>query len=367
MIGGKQDSRIRQIQAILRENDVGLALITPSSELFYAIGIDLPQTERFNALLVPPDGKAAILVPKLQQPLVEDLAVEFELITWDETQDPIKLATDHIPQKSPGSVAVDGHMRSSFLLRLQELSSNIRFLDASALLSPLRKCKTKTELAILEELGAGFDRIWNDFVHGTAILGLTEREITHRIGVLAKDHGFDGLTWCDVGSGPNGASPLHHCSDRVIEAGDPIVIDFAAKRGGYYMDTCRTPVAGEADPEFVAIYDIVNQAYDAALAAVEPGVSAQAVDCAARDVISAAGYGDYFMHRVGHGLGIDPHEAPYIVAGNQELLREGMVFSIEPGIYIPGRWGVRTENIIAVTANAGVSLNQFGRELVSLK
>jgi hypothetical protein len=212
-----------------------------------------------------------------------------------------------------------------------------------------------------------WEQFWDEFIHETAIVGMTEREVTYRIGELARKHGFDSLAWCDVGSGPNGASPLHHWSDRPILAGDPVVIDFAAKRDGYYMDTCRTPVAGKADREFLKIYDIVNRAHETALVKVAPGVPAEAVDRAAREVISQAGYGEHFIHRVGHGLGIDAHEAPYIVSGNTEPLREGMVFSIEPGIYIPDRWGVRIENIIAVTADAGIALNNFGRELVEMK
>jgi Xaa-Pro aminopeptidase len=359
--------KIGGIQAIMRENKMDLVLVTPSSDLFYAIGRNLPQTERFNALLLPVEGQAAILVPKLQEPLVSDLSDQFEVLVWDETQDPVRLASDYIASKSASSVAVDGHMWANFLLRLQAMNKNVIFHNASDLLAPLRECKSKAELAILEDLGSRFDNIWQEFVRDTAILGMTEREVTFRIGELARKHGFDSLAWCDVGSGPNGASPLHHWSDRPILAGDPIVIDFAAKKDGYYMDTCRTPVAGPADPEFQKIYDIVNRAYEAALAEIAPGVPAESVDRAARDVISEAGFGDYFIHRVGHGLGIDAHEAPYIVSGNTEPLREGMVFSIEPGIYIPDRWGVRIENIIAVTADAGIALNNFGRELVEMK
>ncbi len=256
-------------------------------------------------------------------------------------------------------------MWSSFTIRLKALNPSVEFVDAEPMTSVLRSVKEPGEIDILVDHARRFDAIWADF-RASHIIGLTEHEIALRLNKLGGDHGFQSLAWCDVGSGPNGASPLHHGSDRRIEAGDPIVIDFAAERDGYYMDTCRTPVAGEPHPEFLKIYDIVNRAYEQAVQAIRPGVEAQAVDAAARAVISEAGYGEFFIHRVGHGLGMDAHEQPYLVNGNRQLLEAGMVCSNEPGIYIPGRWGVRTENIMLVTEDGTRSLSHFSRDLVVL-
>jgi len=359
--------KVVAIQKMMQGKGMGTVLVTPSSSLFFTIGRKLPQTERFNAILIPVRGRAAIVVPVLQRPLVADLEDEFDILVWDEAQDPIQLAAEFIANQQDKTVAVDGQMSAGFLLSLQNLSQDVSYFNATSLIAPLRTCKSPSELALLDDLGVRFDRIWQDFVENTSMVGMTEYEIFRRIAAIASDHGFTELAWCDVGSGPNGASPLHHWSQRKVEPGDPVVIDFAAISEGYYMDTCRTPVAHEAHEQFVEIYDIVNRAYEAAFDLVRPGVAAENIDAAARQVISTAGYGEYFIHRLGHGLGIDGHEAPYIVDGNKQLLEEGMTFSIEPGIYIPNRWGVRTENIVTVTENGARSFNQFSRELVEMQ
>src|SRR5690606_31544852 len=254
--------------------------------------------------------------------LVSVTPFDCRVVAWDETENPLRLVAGIVG--AAARVGFNAHFWASFLLPLQSLVKDASFVDASELLGRLRISKDSGEVAILEGLGARFDAIWADFCAGP-VIGLTEYDIAMKLADLARDHGFPGLAWCDVGSGPNGASPLHHWSDRRIEAGDPIVIDFAAERDGYYMDTCRTPVAGEPHPEFVEIYDIVNRAYEQAANAIQPGAEAQSVDAAARSVISDAGYGEFFIHRVGHGLGMDAHEQPYLVNGNRQILEAGMV------------------------------------------
>jgi Xaa-Pro aminopeptidase len=362
-----RSERIRAVQEGMREHEIDLLLAGPSSDMRYLIGRVLPATERFNAVLVPRTGRATIVVPRLQVPLVDNLTGDLDLLIWDETEEPTRMTAAHIGQGGARTVAVSGHLWASFLLPLQAHLPSTTFTDAAAVLAPLRLCKDASEIAHLEDAAHRFDSVWTDFFSNVRVIGSTEREIAQRLSEIARDHGFDSLAWCDVGSGPNGASPLHHWSDRRVEPGDPIVIDFAAMRNGYFTDTCRTPVAGEPDPEFLEIYDVVNCAHEAAAAAIRPGAVAAEIDAAARKVIADAGFGDYFIHRVGHGLGIDAHEEPYLVSGNELRLAPGMVFSNEPGIYIPGRWGVRIENIMVVTNDAGRSLNRLGRELVVLE
>lgn len=359
--------RISSLRDGMAERDVDLAIIAPSADMYHLIGRKLPLTERFNAVLMPRAGRPRIIVPRLQSPLVQDLADTFDIAVWDETEYPLALVASYSEAIGARSIAVNGHFWSSFLLRLQALHPKVRFVDASPITAAARLHKGKEEIALLEDAGGRFDAIWAEFFAHGRLVGVTERDVVRQIGELVSAQGFDPMAWCDVGSGPNGASPLHHHSDRVIQPGDPVVIDFAATLHGYYMDTCRTPVAGEPDPSFVAIYDVVNAAYEAASHAIRPGVEAQAIDRAARDVIDAAGYGPCFLHRLGHGLGIEAHEEPYIVNGNALKLAPGMVFSNEPGIYIEGRWGVRTENIMLVTEEGGRSFNEATRALTVMR
>ncbi len=360
------EARLAAARDAMATAGVDFLVIGPSSDMIYLLGRKLPVTERFNALLVPASGRPIVVVPRLQVPLVEGLPLDAERKIWDETEDPIQIVSAIAEQASARRIAVNEHLHASFLLALQNRLTAASFTDAGPLIQPLRLCKDAGEVALLDDLGQRFDTVWEAFWASGPLVGATENEIAQRITALLLDHGFEAVAWCDVGGGPNGASPLHHGSARPIEPGDPVVIDFAAVRDGYYMDTCRTPVAGEPAPEFVTIYDVVSRAHDAAMAAIRPGVAAAAIDSAARDVIAAAGHGDRFIHRTGHGLGIDAHENPYIVAGNETALAPGMVFSVEPGIYVPDLWGVRIESIVLVTETGGRSFTEASRALVQM-
>jgi len=360
-----QKLRIEALQRRMQAAGIDAALIGPSAGMEYLIGGRLPLTERLNLLIVPKTGQCQLILPKLQAPLAQALADNVGIAIWDEDVAPLDLVAQVV--KDARKVGIDSHMWAVFLLGLQQRLRDVHFVDISPLLSAARICKDGEELAILEEAGRRFDAIWTQFFEMGRLSGRTENEIAASIKEMTLAHGFDAMLWCDVGSGPNGASPLHHGSNRCVERGDPVVIDFAATYKGYVMDTCRTPVAGEPHPDFLIIYNTVNAAYEAGLGAVGPGVPAEAVDHAARRVIEDAGFGPQFLHRLGHGLGIDAHEEPYIVKGNAYRLRPGMVFSNEPGIYVAGRWGVRIENIIVVTEEGGRSLNSVTRQLVVME
>jgi Xaa-Pro aminopeptidase len=349
----------------MQDLDLDLLVFGPSADMHYFSGLRLPLTERFNALAVAKRGPALFIAPKLQEPLLEKLAHGgFRTCVWAEGESPFRGLEDLVPK--PRRIGVGARLWSTFLLEMQRTFPTAAFCQAEQATTELRIAKDAEEIAILEDAARRFDAIWEEFFTTERLIGRTEMDIRRCFGDLVVRHGFEGLAWCDVGSGPNGASPLHHGSEKRISAGEPVVIDFAASRDGYFMDTCRTPVAGEPDPEFVVIYDTVNRAYEAAAALIRPGVAAEAVDAAARKTICDAGHGDRFIHRLGHGLGLDEHEPPYIIAGNDAPLREGMVFSNEPGIYVPGRWGVRIENIMLVTPTGGRSLNDASRALVTM-
>lgn len=360
-------SRIAALRSKMKENDVDALIVSATSDMLYLIGRKLPNTERFNALILGQTGNPYLVVPELQYPLVASLVENAEIITWAETTDPIRVASDLLHRLDARSVAVDGLMRGAFLLRLQErVGRQVRFSDGTPLTAQVRLLKDADEIVRLTDAGGRFDAIWEAFWKNGRLVGVSEREVVEQIRKLLFAHGFDTMEWCDVGSGPNGASPLHHHSDRIIQPGDPVVIDFAGTIGGYFMDTCRTPVAGTPLPGFIEIHEITRKAHEAANERARPGIAAGDVDQAARDVIAKAGYGERFMHRLGHGLGLDAHEEPYIIAANRLRLQPGMVYSNEPGIYIDGKWGVRIEDIILMTSDGARSLNSATRDLVSM-
>jgi len=349
----------------MKERGVDALLIGATSDMSYVIGRRLPVTERFNAIVITQTGQPYLIVPHLQLPLVSSLSDEIAILPWKETVDPIRMVANLVERLDLRSIAVDGLMRSGFLLRLQAcLGQSVSFSNGSDLTAGIRLFKDADEMSILSDAAKRFDEIWQEFWSNGRLLGVSERNVMEQIRNLLYDSGFETMDWCDVGSGPNGASPLHHHSERIIQAGDPVVIDFAGTINGYFMDTCRTPVAGAPDPEFLDIYAIVQGAHDAANAIAQPGVPAKDVDRAAREVIQKAGYGDKFIHRLGHGLGLDAHEHPYIISDNTSPLQPGMVYSNEPGIYITGKWGVRIEDIIVMTERGARSLNNTTRDIV---
>jgi Xaa-Pro aminopeptidase len=230
----------------------------------------------------------------------------------------------------------------------------------------LRVRKDPTELERLAEASRRHDLVFDDLCADGTLVGSTENEITARIRSLMAHHDLADVAWIDVSAGPDTASALHAGGDRPVQSGDPVVIDFAGAWEGYFGDICRTPIAGEPALELTAIYAVVLEAIETAFDGIRPGMTAQAVDQLARGVIDAHDYGEFFVHRLGHGVGVSPHEHPYLVPGNADPLESGMTFSIEPGIYIPERFGIRIEDIVAVTASGARRLNNARRELTVL-
>lgn len=352
--------RLGRLQAEMKGADIRLAILGPFATSHYLFGSSLPDTARFNCVLVPDSGTPTFFVPRIQLSLVP---AGFATAVWEEDQDPFALLAS---LAGPALVGIDNRIRSGFLLRIQQALAGATFQDLAQLTTSLRLLKDGNALSILGEAGRRFDAIWDEFFATGKLIGRTENDVRRQIGRLILGHGFDSIAWIDVGSGPNGASPLHVGSERIIEAGDPVVIDFAATLDGYHMDTCRTPVAGSASEHFVKILDIANRAYDAAEAAARPGIKASRLDAVARDIISEHGFGENFLHRLGHGLGLEPHEPPFIVSGNDLVLQPGMVFSNEPGIYLAEQYGVRVENILALTEDGFLRFGNATRKLVEM-
>jgi Xaa-Pro aminopeptidase len=258
-------------------------------------------------------------------------------------------------------IVIDEAMRSHFALIVIEALSNPTYEFTGSTIGALRMRKDQTEFINLKENALIDDRAMQA---GFAAIkeGVTELEIGEAINNHFISEGAKPQ-FCIVGSGPNGAFPHHHTGDRKVEYGDAVLIDIGGRKGTFPSDMTRMSVLGEPPEGYLEIHAIVERAVQAAMATAKPGVMAKDVDAAARDVITEAGYGEFFVHRLGHGLGIDIHEPPYITATSEVILDEGMVFSIEPGIYLQGRFGVRLEEIVILRADGPEILSELSRKL----
>ena len=253
-------------------------------------------------------------------------------------------------------------MWATFVLRLRAALDPVDLVTAGACLASLRRVKSAEEVDRLRAAGEAADAAMHA-ITDERLSGRTEAEISVRVRTLLLEAGHDSADFAIVGSGPNSASPHHEPGERVLGPGDAIVLDIGGTRDGYCSDTTRTAFVGEPPAEFAELYEVLERAQAAACDAVRPGVAAEEVDAAARRIIEAAGHGSHFIHRTGHGIGMETHEEPYLVAGNREPLQAGHAFSIEPGIYVPGRWGARIEDIMVCTADGGERLNRTPRSL----
>lgn len=336
-------------------------LITPSADLVYLTGYDPLPLERLTCLVVRPDKEPVLVVPSLERPLATSVGADrqAEISDWGETDDPYELVARVVGEAT--KVGCSDRMWSAHLLHLQR-SLAAEFVPASSVLGPLRSVKDEQELGLLRRAARAADETFRRIVH-TRLEGKSERDVADQLGELLVQMGHEKAAFTIVGGGPNAASPHHEPGGRTIQGGDAVVMDFGGRVGGYCSDITRTVVVRQPPREFGHIYEIVLEAQDRAFRAVKPGVPAQAIDRAARQVIEGAGYGGLFMHRTGHGIGLEEHEEPYLVAGNAEPLRPGMCFSIEPGIYLPGRFGVRIEDIVTVTEDGAQRLNHAERDL----
>ncbi|MBU3707288.1 MAG: aminopeptidase P family protein [Mycobacterium sp.] len=344
----------------------GLAglVITPGYDLRYLIGSRAQTFERLTALVIPADGAASVVLPRLElAALRESAAADLGLGVrdWTDGEDPYALVADALGGHA--RVAVTDAMPALHLLPLAEHLGTTPVL-ATGVLASLRMVKDDAEIEALSTAGAAIDRV-HARVPVFLTPGRTEAQVAADITEAIVAEGHSQAAFVIVGSGPNGADPHHECSDRALQRGDVVVVDIGGPvEPGYNSDCTRTYSIGEPSAEVAESYAVLQRAQAAAVAAVRPGVRAEDVDAAARDVLTAAGLGEYFVHRTGHGIGLSVHEEPYIVAGNAQPLAEGMAFSVEPGIYLPGRWGARIEDIVIVTAEGCRAVNSRPHELI---
>lgn len=361
------EDRLRRAALQARQRDLRALLITPSIDFAYLLGYQPPALERLTCLVLPADGVPCLVVPRLEEPLARhrlgQLAEGLELIAWDETHDPIGIVRDRLAALDGAMrVAVQDQMWASFVLRFRAALDPMELVEAGRCLASLRRVKTPEEVALLRAAGSAADAAMLA-ITSEALAGRTEAEVSARVKQLLLEAGHESADFAIVGSGPNSASPHHEPGERTIAGGDAVVLDIGGTRAGYASDTTRTAFVGEPPAEFRALYEVLEAAQAAACDTVAPGVAAEEVDAAARRIIAEAGYGEQFIHRTGHGIGLETHEEPYIVAGNTESLEVGNAFSIEPGIYVAGRWGARIEDIVVCTDDGGEQLNTTPRTL----
>jgi Xaa-Pro aminopeptidase len=360
------DDYAARLDRVARESaQAGLAgtIVGPGPDLEWLTGYrPTAITERLTALIVVPDRAPTLVVPVLERPDAEGAAGAgaLRIVDWADGADPYRLTAEHMP--SAGRFGISDSAWSVHLLGLLGALPETAYEALSTRMPMLRAVKGDNELARLAMAGAAADETYSTIVH-LRFAGRRESEVAADLARLLREHGHEQVDFTVVGSGPNGANPHHEAGERVIEPGDTVVLDFGGLMFGYGSDTTRTVSVGHPATEVRHVHGIVRAAQQAAFEAVRPGVPCEEIDRAARAVITEAGYGDQFIHRTGHGIGVTTHEPPYLVEGEKQPLVPGMCFSIEPGIYLPDRFGVRIEDIVTVTETGGRRLNNTGRAL----
>jgi Xaa-Pro aminopeptidase len=359
--------RLDAARAACARNGLDALLLSPGSDLRYLTGYPAHASERLTLLVLPVDGPATLIVPRLERPAAEASPAEklgITLVDHADGTDPYPLVT----AAAPGAVTVGlaNRMWAEQVLALRGVLPGFQRL-AGDVLRALRLRKSAAEVEALRRAGAAIDAVharMGDWLRP----GRTEAAVAADIAAAMRDTGHEHVDFTIVASGPNGASPHHHTSDRVIEPGDPVVVDIGGRMAdGYCSDCTRTYVVGGEPPsDFAEYYAVLHQAQLTGLAAVRPGILAAELDAACRNPIAEAGYGPEFLHRTGHGIGLDGHEDPYLVAGNEQPLEPGMAFSIEPGVYRAGRHGARIEDIVVCTGSGADRMNTLPTELVVL-
>ncbi|MBP2472681.1 Xaa-Pro dipeptidase [Crossiella equi] len=353
---------------------VDALLIAGGSDLRYLLGAGGDSFERLTVLVLPAEAGAppALVLPKLEAPGYDGVPLAelgVQVITWVDGEDPYRLVADLLQctGHAPAKVAVADAMAARHVLPLRAALPEAEQVLAGPVLRELRMRKDAVEIEGLRKAAAAIDRVHARMAEWLKV-GRTEAEVGADIAAAIVEEGHTEAEFVIVGSGPNGASPHHSLSDRVVRAGDVVVVDIGGPVvEGYNSDCTRTYVLGEpAHADVAESYAALLAAQEASVQAVRPGVTAESVDAAGRSVLEQAGLGEYFVHRTGHGIGLEVHEEPYIVAGNDLVLEAGMAFSVEPGVYLPGRWGARIEDIVVVTDKGVERLNNQPHELVVL-
>lgn len=353
-------SRLVRARALMEELETEALLLSVGADLPYLTGYEAMPLERLTMAVIPVDGDVTLVVPELEAPRVVEQRDVFAIRGWAETEDPLDVVAGLVGSRA--ALAVGDQTWAWFLLGLEERLPDARFHSATPVTRPLRMRKEPVEIEWLARAGAAADRVV-DRLREHRFSGRSELALAADIAAMLVEEGHETVEAVIVASGPNAASPHHEPGSRIMENGDSVVVDFGGRLGGYCSDTSRTFHIGEPDQEFVTAFGAVYRAQDEAVAAAGPGATAESVDAVARKVIEDEGLGEYFIHRTGHGIGLEIHEHPYLVSGNETVLEPGMAFSVEPGVYLPGRFGIRIEDIVTVDNSGPRRINESDRQL----
>lgn len=359
--------RLAEARRAAAASGLDALLVSPGPDLRYLTGYQAVPLERLTCLVVRAEADPVLLVPGLEAAAAQAspaASLGLALVTWQETEDPYAKVAGLLAD--PGAVGVDNHMWAEKVLRLRAALPDADQRLAGEVLAPMRMRKSAAEIAALQRAGRAIDEVHAAMADWLRP-GRTEAEVGQDIADAIRAAGHSTVDFVIVGSGPNGASPHHEVSDRVIEPGDPVVVDIGGTMpDGYCSDSTRTYSIGVPPAQFLDYYLALEEAQRAAVQRVAPGVTCASVDAAARDLLDQAGWGEYFIHRTGHGIGLETHEEPYIIEGNELPLEPGMAFSVEPGVYLPGRHGARIEDIVVCAQDGPLLMNNRSRSLVVL-
>lgn len=358
--------RLARVRSAMDEQGVDTLLLSVGHDLPYLTGYHAMPLERLTMLVVPRGADATLLIPRLEAPRVEPQPGVFELLPWDETEDPTAI----VGRLSAGSsrVAVGDQMWARFLVELLPHLPKAEFRRAVDVVGPLRMTKDRAEIEALAAAGAAVDRIAAELQSGRIpLVGRTEAQVSADLSARIVAEGHQKVNFAIVAAGENAASPHHHAGERVIREDEIVLCDFGGTMDGYCSDITRCVVTGDVvDPEIAEAYSVLLEAQAASVAAATVGTPCEDVDRVGRAIIADAGYGDYFVHRTGHGIGLEEHEDPYIVEGNGLPIAAGHAFSVEPGIYVPGRWGMRLEDIVVASDDGPQPMNAADHRLATV-
>lgn len=359
--------RLHRARAAMARTGVDVLLVSVGSDLPYLTGYHAMPLERLTMLVVPRDGNATLVVPGLEAPRVVPRGDAFTIRPWGELDDPVAIVAGLVGR--PTTVAIGDTMWARFVVELlgHWSSERTRYVRATTVMNDLRMRKDAAEIAALQAAGAAVDRIAARLHAGEiALAGRTEAQVSAELSRQILDEGHERVNFSIVAAGENAASPHHHPGDRVIREGEIVLCDFGGTMAGYCSDITRCVHLGAPPADIAAAYAVLHRSEAAGVAAGVVGAACQDVDRAARRIIDDAGYGEYFIHRTGHGIGMEEHEDPYMVEGNTLPIAAGHAFSVEPGIYLPGRWGMRLEDIVVATDAGPLPMTFADHSLVVL-
>jgi len=365
---GSFASRKTRITELMKEKGVKAIVLSPAMNMLYTTGFNTFPGERLLVSILDEKGEVIFVAPKMYEQEIKEKGVFDRIQAWDDSQDPGEILVSICREKgyADSVIAVEDTMWFNAFEKIHKAFRGSSFIKASGLIGELRKYKGPDEAEKMREASRLAEKAL-ELVIPRIRAGMKEIEVREMLEAEMKNQGLSDPSFDTIiGSGPNSALPHYTAGEKVLQAGDSIVIDFGGMYQGYCSDMTRTVLLGKADGEYRAVYEAVRGGQLKAIEAVKPGMKAYEIDAAARNYISEKGYGDYFIHRTGHGIGMEVHEEPYISNISDTVLQPGMVFSIEPGIYLPGKFGVRIEDLVMVTETGVEVLNKFSKELIEI-